>query len=158
MCTWDDIQLTRTTEHGESCFYFIAFEEIDLPNHIGKAKEYLMVGWLVGWLDLWHINLSKSARVVLITWSPSGYTPVGPDCPDVLPSLCLQITGQLVRTHGVTRNEPKIHDICNITVVRGIIKQISFDNNFFFKFDSHQLLVSKTTNSNTTFYLYIYIY
>ena len=27
-------------------------------------------------------TLSKSDRVVLITWSPSGYTPVVPECPD----------------------------------------------------------------------------
>ena len=27
-------------------------------------------------------TLSKSDRVVLITWSPSGYTPVRPECPD----------------------------------------------------------------------------
>ena len=27
-------------------------------------------------------TLSKSACVVRITWSPSGYTPVGPNCPD----------------------------------------------------------------------------
>ena len=26
--------------------------------------------------------LSKSDRMVLITWSPSGYTPVVPECPD----------------------------------------------------------------------------
>ena len=51
-----------------------------------------------------------------ITWSPSGYTPVGPDCPDVLPFLCLLITTwQLVKAHGVTRNEPKIHVISYIT-------------------------------------------
>ena len=31
-------------------------------------------------------TLSKSDRVV-ITWSPSGYTPVGLDCPDALSSL-----------------------------------------------------------------------
>ena len=59
-------------------------------------------------------TLSKFARVVLITRSPSGYTPVGPDCPDAL--LCLLITKrQLVKAHGVTRNEPKIYVICYIT-------------------------------------------
>ncbi len=62
-------------------------------------------------------TLSISDRVV-ITWSPSGYTPVGPDCPDALSSHRLQITTwQLVKTHGVTRNEPKMHVICYITFV-----------------------------------------
>ena len=61
-------------------------------------------------------TLSKSDRVVLITWSPSGYTPVVPDCPDVLSYPCLLITAwQLVKAHRVTRNEPKIHVICYIT-------------------------------------------
>ena len=60
--------------------------------------------------------LSKSDHVVLITWSPSGYTAVGTDCQDVLPSPCLLIsTWQLVKVHGVTRNEPKIHFIWYIT-------------------------------------------
>ena len=57
------------------------------------------------------LPLSKSDDVV-ITWSPSGYTPVRPDCPDTVPSPCLLITTwQLVKAHGVTRNEPKIHVI-----------------------------------------------
>ena len=61
-------------------------------------------------------TLSKSDRVV-ITWSPSGYTPVGPDCPDELSSPCLLITTwQLVKAPGVNRNEPKIHVICYITL------------------------------------------
>ena len=63
---------------------------------------------------LW--TLSKSDREVLITWSPSGYTPVRPECPDAPSSSCLQIKmWQLTRAHGVTRNEPKIHVICYIT-------------------------------------------
>ena len=49
------------------------------------------------------LSLSKSDRV-LITWSPSGYTPVGQDCSDAQPSPCLLITTwQLVKAHGVTR-------------------------------------------------------
>ena len=45
-----------------------------------------------------------------ITWSPSGYTPAWPACPDALPPPSLLITTwQLVKAHGVTRNEPKIH-------------------------------------------------
>ena len=60
--------------------------------------------------------VSKSDRVV-ITWSPSGYTPVVPDCPDALSAPCFLITTwQLVKAHGVTRNEPKIHFICYLTV------------------------------------------
>ena len=42
-----------------------------------------------------------------ITWFPSGYTPAQPAYPE---SPCLLITTwQLVKAHGVTRNEPKIH-------------------------------------------------
>ena len=64
-------------------------------------------------LDSLH---SKCDRVV-ITWSPSGCIPVGPDCPDALPYPCLLITTwQLVKEHRVTRNEPKIHVICYITL------------------------------------------
>ena len=37
--------------------------------------------------------LSKSDRVVFITWSPSGYTPVRPECPD---------RGILFTNHNVT--------------------------------------------------------
>ena len=63
-------------------------------------------------------TLSKSYHVVLITWSPSDYIPVGPDCPDALSSPCLPITTwQLVKAHRVTRNEPKIHVICYLTRV-----------------------------------------
>ena len=58
---------------------------------------------------------SKSDHVV-ITWSPSGYISVGPDSSDALPSSCLLITTwQLVKAHGVTRNEPEIYVICYIT-------------------------------------------
>ena len=64
-------------------------------------------------------TLSKSDRVV-ITWSPSGNTPVRPDCPDTLSSSgLLGTTWQPVKAHGVTRNEPKIHVICYITSVLG---------------------------------------
>ena len=70
------------------------------------------------------LPLSKFARVVLITWSPSDYTPVGPDCSDTL--FCLLITTwQLVKAHGVTRNEPKIHVMCYIT--------LGMDNMLLFK-------------------------
>ena len=59
---------------------------------------------------------SKSDRVVLITLSPSGYTPVRPECPDALSPSCLLIKmWQLTKAHSVTRNEPKIHGICYIT-------------------------------------------
>ena len=62
-------------------------------------------------------TLSKSECVVLITWSPSSYTPVWPKWPDIPSSSCLLIKmWQLVKAHGVTRNEPKIHVICYITL------------------------------------------
>ena len=61
-------------------------------------------------------TLSKSHRVVLITWSLSGYTPVRPECSD----RAVLFTNQNVtacQAHGVTRNEPKIHGICYIAHV-----------------------------------------
>ena len=62
-------------------------------------------------------TLSKSDRIVLITWSPSGYTHVVPECPDVQSYSCLLIRAwQLVKAHEVTRNELKIHVICDITI------------------------------------------
>ena len=67
-------------------------------------------------------TLSKSDRVVLITSSPSVYTPVVPECPDhpaMYKSKCDSLSKhkmwQLVKAHVVTRNEPKIYVICYIT-------------------------------------------
>ena len=63
-------------------------------------------------------TLSKSDCVVLITWPPSGYTPVRSEGPDAPSSSCLLVKiSQLTKAHGVTRNEPKIHVICYITKV-----------------------------------------
>ena len=63
-------------------------------------------------------TLSKSDCVVLITLSPSSYTPVRSKWPDALSSSCLLIKlWQLAKAHRVTRNEPKIHVICYITFV-----------------------------------------
>ena len=68
-------------------------------------------------LDCNSLPLYKTDRVVLITWSPSGYTPVRPECPDAPSSSRLLIKmWQLTKVHGVTRNEPKIHGICYITI------------------------------------------
>ena len=67
-------------------------------------------------------TLSKSHHVVLITWSSSGYTPVQLECSD----RAVLFTNQNVTTcqaHGVTRNEPKIHGICYITLA-GVLKKI----------------------------------
>ena len=62
-------------------------------------------------------TLSKTDPVVLITWSPSGYTPVWPEYPDAPSSSCLQIKmWQLTKAHWVTKNEPKIQVICYITI------------------------------------------
>ena len=62
--------------------------------------------------------LSKSDRGVLITWSPSGYTPVQHECLDTPSSSSLLVKmWQLAKAHGVTKNEPKIYDICYITLV-----------------------------------------
>ena len=63
-------------------------------------------------------TLSEYDRVVLITRSPSSYSPVRPECPDAPSSSRLPIKiWQLTKAHGVTRNEPKIHVICYITIV-----------------------------------------
>ena len=59
-------------------------------------------------------TLSKSDRVVLITWSPSGYTPVVPECPD-RSVLFTNHNLTACQSTGITRNEPKIHGICYIT-------------------------------------------
>ena len=61
-------------------------------------------------------TLSKSDRVVLIMWSPPGYTPVRPECPDTPSSSCLLIKmWQLTKAHRITRNETKVHVMCYIT-------------------------------------------
>ena len=68
---------------------------------------------LIDCVFLARLRYSKSDHVVLITWSPSGYTPV------VLSYRCLLIRAwQLVKAYGVTRNELKIHVICYITIFR----------------------------------------
>ena len=67
-------------------------------------------------------TLSKSDRMVLIMRSPFGYTPVQPECPEMLSSSGLLIKmWQLTKAYGVTRNELKIHVICYITLLcRGV--------------------------------------
>ena len=63
---------------------------------------------------------SKSDRVVLIS---RGLLPA---YLDALPSPCLLITTwQLVKVHGVTRNEPKIHVISYITLSHSIMETSS---------------------------------
>ena len=64
-----------------------------------------------------HCTLSKPDRVVLITWSPSGYTPARPECPNAPSFSCLLIKmWQLTKAYRVSRNEPKIYFICYITL------------------------------------------
>ena len=76
-------------------------------------------------------TLPKSDRVIFITWSPSGYTPVQPECPDVPLSSCLPIKmWQLSKGHGVTRNEPKIHVICYITYLSMLFFKMSAYRHF----------------------------
>ena len=56
------------------------------------------------------LQSAKSDRVILITWSPSGFTPVQPKLPDAPSSSCLLIKmWRLATAHGVTSYEPKIH-------------------------------------------------
>ena len=113
--------MERHILRGETSSYPISSSRSQgVPTLAPPCKPYRQRRFcsaLCPWLDSWFSALSKSARVVLITWSPSGYTPVGPDCPDALLSPWLLITTwQLVKAHGVTRNEPKIHVICDITL------------------------------------------
>ena len=80
---------------------------------------------LIGCLYLARLSILCSVwiwpRDSHITWSPSGYTPARPACHNALPSPCIQIiTWQLVKAHGATRNEPKIYDICYITLNRNL--------------------------------------
>ena len=58
---------------------------------------------------------SKSDRVILITCSPSGYTPVRPECPEHAVISLFTQHNSLSKHTGVTRNEPKIHVKCYIT-------------------------------------------
>ena len=87
------------------------------------ALPYKLVRDASDWLRVPHsiailCTLSKSDHVVLIMLSPSGYTPVRPQCPDTSSSSCLLIKmWQLTKAHGVTRNKLKIHVICYITYV-----------------------------------------
>ena len=70
---------------------------------------------LIGWVSLARLRFSPLCPNMVITWSPPGYTPVRPECPDALSSSCLQIKmWQLAKALGVTWNEPKIHFICYI--------------------------------------------
>ena len=74
-------------------------------------------------------TLSKSDCVVLIMWSPSGYIPVRPECPDAPSSSRLLIKmWQLTKAHGVTRNEPKIH----------VIRYVTFLSMPFFKMSTYR--------------------
>ena len=101
-----------------------------LPGARGCQCLYPLASWDTS--DQLHVprltailyTLSKSDRMVLIMWSPSCYTPVWLECPDALSSFCLLIKmWQLTKAHGVTRNEPKIHVICYITLACTKIQQ-----------------------------------
>ena len=71
-------------------------------------------------------SLSQSDCKILITWFPSGYTPVW------IRLLCLLITTwQLVKARGVTRNEPKIHGICYIIVWDFVSLSLEISKLFF---------------------------
>ena len=99
------------------------------PTLVPPCKPYRQRSPLISCVSLAGLLilciLFKSNNVV-ITWSPSGYTPVVPDCPDVLSSPCLLITTwQLVKSHGVTRTEPKIHAICYIRLIQKIYIHIA---------------------------------
>ena len=116
--------MQRHTQRGDFFLYHIFFRE---PGSANACTPWQAVSLersetpLISLVFLARLSilctLSKSDRVVIM-WSPSGYAHVRPVCHDALPSLCLLIrTWQLVKAHGVTRNELKIHIICYITTV-----------------------------------------
>ena len=95
-------------------------------QHLHPLAPYHLRGltlWSAACPSLNSDSLYSKSDHVVITWSPSGYTPVWPDCPETLSSPYLLITTwQLVKAHGVTWNELKIHFICYITVcISGLI-------------------------------------
>ena len=105
-------------------------------------------------------TLSKSdfGYHVVITWSPSGYTPVGPDCPDAMSLPCLLIpTWQLVKAHRVTRNQPKIHVIYYTTESILIFEHIGliFKSSVFVALED---LYVRMLNVTRNLYITIYIY
>ena len=68
-------------------------------------------------------TLSKSDRVVLITWSPCGYTPVVPDCPDraVIFSITNQNVTACQSTRGhYERTENPFHMLYNTDITMSI--------------------------------------
>ena len=83
------------TQRGDFFLSYIFFWEpggVNTCNPLqAVSSETLLLGCVsLAWL-LMLCTRSKSDHVV-ITWSPSGYTPVEPDHPDGLSSLCLLIT------------------------------------------------------------------
>ena len=114
----------KTYTQREDFFLFhIFFREPGGANACTPLQAVLSDGLMpligcvsLAWLPI-LCTLSKSDRMVIM-WSPSGYTPVVPDCPDMLSSPCLLITAwQPVKALGITRNELKIHVICYITYI-----------------------------------------
>ena len=120
----DEIDGEIYTQRGHIFLSHIFFREPECANactSLRAMSSERSETALIGCVSLARLpilcTLSKSDRVV-ITWSPSGYTPVGSDCPEALSPPCLLITTwPLVKVHGVTKNEPKIHVICYKTIV-----------------------------------------
>ena len=102
----------------EDFFFPYLFREPGGANACTPLQAHQRRLWSASSPTLDSDSQNSKSDCMVITWSHSGYTPVGPDCHDALSSSCLLITTwQPVKAHGVTRNEPKIHVICYITVV-----------------------------------------
>ena len=71
---WVERQILRERTSSSHIF----FQEPGVPMLIG----------CVSFARLWFSAFSKTDRVVLITWSPSSYTSVRPECPDAPLSFC----------------------------------------------------------------------
>ena len=101
-CMERHILRVRTSSH-------IFFQEPGVPTLappcklVGHASDRLRVSRSTAIL----CTLSKSHRVVLITWSPSGYTPVRPKWPDAQSSSNQNVTAyQSTRGHWERTKNP----------------------------------------------------
>ena len=96
---------------GERTSSHIFFREPAGANACTPLQTEIPLIGCVTLARLWFSALSKTDRVVLIMWSPCGYTPVRLRWPDAPSSSCLLIKMWLLdKAH-----EPKIHVICYIT-------------------------------------------
>ena len=129
------------------------------------SSETLLLG-CVSFARLSILCTVSKIDCLVITWSLSGYTPVGPECPDALSSPCLlSPTWQLVKAHRVTRNERKIHvmlyNIYILVCLSVCLSRFLFVSLYLFVsvslFPSLSLSLSLSFSLFLSIYLYFYI-